>query len=59
MSRVESHTTTDHDEIRRWCDERGGTPSGVTRTADERDRLASSDVEMSDSGHERRLPSLP
>jgi hypothetical protein len=36
MSRAESHTTTDHDEIRRWCEERGGKPSEVTRTAGKR-----------------------
>jgi hypothetical protein len=31
MSR--SHTTTDHDEIRRWAEERGGTPSAVKGTS--------------------------
>lgn len=25
-------TTTDHDEIRRWCEERGAKPSTVART---------------------------
>lgn len=30
MSR--SRTTTDHDEIRRWAEERGGKPSAVKRT---------------------------
>ncbi|MDX1993196.1 MAG: hypothetical protein SF029_12455 [bacterium] len=29
----ESKTTTDHDEIRKWTEARGGTPSTVRRTA--------------------------
>lgn len=29
---AESHTTTDHDEIRRWADARGGTPARVGGT---------------------------
>lgn len=28
----QSHTTTDHDEIRRWAEERGGTPAHVRDT---------------------------
>ncbi len=28
----ESKTTTDHDEIRRWVEERGGRPARVTDT---------------------------
>ena len=34
MSKSErsAHTTTDHDVIRRWVEERGGTPSRVKRT---------------------------
>jgi hypothetical protein len=28
----ESHTTTDHAEIRRWVEERGGRPARVKRT---------------------------
>ena len=28
----EATTTTDHDEIRRWVEERGGKPSRVKRT---------------------------
>ena len=34
MSKTErsAHTTTDHDFIRRWVEERGGTPSRVKRT---------------------------
>jgi hypothetical protein len=28
----ESHTTTDHDEIRRWVEERGGRPATVAGT---------------------------
>ena len=30
----ESKTTTDHDEIRRWVEERGGKPAGVKGTGD-------------------------
>ena len=29
---AEAKTTTDHDEIRRWVEERGGRPSHVTET---------------------------
>jgi hypothetical protein len=29
-----SRTTTDHDEIRRWVEERGGRPATVKGTAD-------------------------
>lgn len=29
----ESRTTTDHDEIKRWVEERGGHPAAVKRTA--------------------------
>ncbi|MBB4637718.1 hypothetical protein [Longimicrobium terrae] len=32
-----AHTTTDHDFIRRWVEERGGTPSHVKRTGDKED----------------------
>src|SRR4051794_14623164 len=32
MSQAESHTTVDHDEIRRWCEARKGKPSEVKRT---------------------------
>ena len=28
----ENHTTTDHDEIRRWVEARGGRPAHVTET---------------------------
>ena len=28
----ESHTTTDHDEIRRWAEARGGRPAAVAST---------------------------
>src|SRR5918912_3032559 len=28
----ESHTTTDHDEIRRWAESRGGKPARVEET---------------------------
>jgi hypothetical protein len=31
MSKL-SKTTTDHDVIRRWAEERGGTPAAVKRT---------------------------
>jgi hypothetical protein len=30
----ESHTTTDHEEIRRWVEEHDGKPASVTGTAD-------------------------
>jgi hypothetical protein len=30
----ESKTTTDHDEIRKWVEERGGRPATVTGTGD-------------------------
>ena len=30
----ESKTTTDHDTIRRWTEERGGRPATVSRTKD-------------------------
>lgn len=32
MSKAESHTTIDHDEIRQWAESRGGKPSTVKRT---------------------------
>lgn len=34
---VTSRTTTDHDEIRAWVEERGGTPAHVKRTGKEGD----------------------
>ncbi|MFT3917473.1 MAG: hypothetical protein QM704_26325 [Anaeromyxobacteraceae bacterium] len=37
MARNTSRTTTDHEEIRRWVEERGGTPSEVAATATEGD----------------------
>ncbi|HYG66441.1 MAG TPA: hypothetical protein VD838_02230 [Anaeromyxobacteraceae bacterium] len=33
MARNSSRTTTDHDEIRRWAEERGGSPAEVGTTA--------------------------
>lgn len=33
----ESHVTTDHDEIRKWIEERGGRPATVRRTGDQED----------------------
>ena len=33
MTQHESRTTRDHDEIRRWVEERGGTPASVRGTA--------------------------
>lgn len=33
----QSHTTTDHDEIRRWTEERGGSPAHVRDTANDKD----------------------
>ena len=32
MARLSSRTTTDHDEIRRWAEERGGKPASVAGT---------------------------
>lgn len=32
-----SKTTTDHEEIRKWAEERGAKPSAVKRTGDEDD----------------------
>jgi hypothetical protein len=34
MSGSESHTTTDHDEIRRWVEEHDGKPASVRDTED-------------------------
>ena len=31
---AEARTTTDHDEIRRWAEERGGVPAAVRETGD-------------------------
>jgi hypothetical protein len=31
---AESHTTTDHDEVRRWAESRGGRPARVAETGD-------------------------
>jgi hypothetical protein len=31
---AEAKTTTDHDEIRRWVESRGGRPAHVTETGD-------------------------
>lgn len=36
-SRATAHTTTDHDEIRQWAEERGATPACVRRTGGEGD----------------------
>lgn len=33
----QSHTTTSHDEIRRWAEKRGGTPAHVRDTANSKD----------------------
>lgn len=33
----ESHTTTDHDEIRRWVEEHDGSPATVRGTGDDDD----------------------
>ena len=34
---AEAKTTTDHDEIRRWAESRGGRPAHVTETAGDGD----------------------
>lgn len=33
----ESKTTTDHDEIRKWIEDRGGRPASVEGTGDDND----------------------
>ncbi|HYC02918.1 MAG TPA: hypothetical protein VED40_06475 [Azospirillaceae bacterium] len=33
----DSHTTTDHEEIRKWAESRGGRPAAVKGTPDEDD----------------------
>jgi len=50
-TRHEATTTTDHDEIRRWAEERGGRPASVQGTADKGDhagilRIAFRDDEL-------------
>ncbi|MGH9158506.1 MAG: lipocalin/fatty-acid binding family protein [Vicinamibacteraceae bacterium] len=37
MPRTSSHVTTDHDEIRRWVEDRGGHPSRVAGTGEQED----------------------
>ncbi len=37
MARTTGKSTTDHDEIRRWAEERGGTPAHVRRTGSDAD----------------------
>jgi hypothetical protein len=37
MSEHETKTTTDHDEIRRWAEERGGRPAAVEGTGGDGD----------------------
>lgn len=37
MSSATSKTTTDHDEIRKWAEARGGKPSRVRGTGDDED----------------------
>jgi hypothetical protein len=37
MAEHESKTTTDHDEIRRWAEERGGHPAAVESTGGDGD----------------------
>jgi len=34
---AESHATTDHEEIRRWAEQRGGKPATVTSTRSDDD----------------------
>jgi hypothetical protein len=36
MASQQSKTTTDHDEIRRWAEKRGGSPAAVARTGGRR-----------------------
>jgi hypothetical protein len=37
MASSQQTVTTDHDEIRRWAEERGGRPAGVRGTGDDGD----------------------
>ncbi|RBI62213.1 hypothetical protein DMJ13_10040 [halophilic archaeon] len=53
MSDTESNTTTDHDEIRNWVEERGGHPAHVEGTGEGDDPgLLRIDFEDADGGEE-------
>lgn len=49
----ESHTTTDHDTIRKWVEQRGGKPATVEGTGDKKEpgilRISFSDTDSKDS----------
>ncbi|PSK82515.1 hypothetical protein CLV79_11231 [Limimaricola soesokkakensis] len=50
----DAKTTTDHDEIREWCEARGGHPARVSDTADKREGgILRIDFEPSAEGLER------
>ena len=52
---AESHTTTDHDEIRRWAEARGGRPARVEDTGSDGDpgliRLMFQDAPQADDAN--------
>lgn len=49
----ESHTTTDHDTIRKWVEQRGGKPATVEGTGDKEEpgilRISFDDTDSKDS----------
>ena len=53
----ESKTTTDHDEIRRWVEERGGRPSSVKGTGDG-DDAGILRIDFPDAGDEGSLEEI-
>lgn len=62
MAKTESHTTTDHEEIRRWAEARGARPAHVRGTGDGDDpgilRLYYPDSEQAHSGKDEALQEL-
>ena len=48
----ESHTTTDHETIRRWAEERGGHPASVRGTSDDSPGILRIDFEGYGAGEE-------
>lgn len=54
----ESHTTTDHDRIRRWIEERGGRPASVKGTEREGEEAGILRVDFPGRGEDARLEPL-
>ncbi|HET8553261.1 MAG TPA: hypothetical protein VFL78_00380 [Rhodanobacteraceae bacterium] len=52
----QSHTTTDHDEIRRWAEKRGGAPAHVRDTA--RDKDDAGILRIAFAGDDKQLQSI-